>query len=394
MIEAPTMPQRQAFLRGVSFPSGSAAAASPNLSKEDKAERRKAKLKEVAEGSKKLTVPTSVAREEEEAVPMLRAASNKTNKTQALLAAMKDDSTPTRQPKKLPSVKPPPRRSIANYGAPALPSPSLKPPQTSKSQKPGSGFLSEVAMLDSKSGSKKTKQVYVEPVDPAKKEKYQMTRDGYRAVKKMSVSNVDYNVMSQDVANMQVTAEPLRFEGIVPKKKGKCLKLRWADEEELGAPLVEIRWIEADNKGRKANDSKGDLQAGAAARNLKHAAQKLQKENKDLLSGKEIKVDEVLKKVLSWNCRWLEEQKKQVQAPDVSGGSWPVVPLTADFVSGEHYVRMFVPLMLHELWAMISQEVEKRGQRREIAPVIVMEVVPEINKPYNQVLIQSFIEFG
>merc|ERR1719500_1480572 len=117
MIEAPTMPQRHAFLRGVSFPSGSAAAASPNLSKEDKAERRKAKLKE-----------------EEEAVPMLRAASNKTNKTQALLAAMKDDSTPSRQPKKLPSVKPPPRRSIANYGAPALPSPSLKPPQTSKSQ--------------------------------------------------------------------------------------------------------------------------------------------------------------------------------------------------------------------------------------------------------------------
>ena len=319
LIEAPAMPQR----RGVSFPSGGAAAvASPTLSmsKEDKVERRKAKLKEVAEGSKKATVPTSVAREEEEPVPVLRAASNKTNKTQALLAALKDDSTPTRQPKKLPSVKLPPRRSIPNYGAPPLSSPSLKPPESSRSQKPGSGFLSEVAMLDSKSGSKKTKLVFVEPVDPAKKEKYQVTKDGYRAVKKMSVSNVDYNVMSQDVANMQVTAEPLRFEGIVPKEKGKCLKLRWADEEP-GAALVEIRWIEADNKGRKANDSKGDLQAGAAARNLKNAAQKLQKEKSDLLSGKQIKVDEVLKKVLSWNCRWLEEQKKQMQAPGVTSSN-------------------------------------------------------------------------
>ena len=246
-------------------------------------------------------------------------------------------------------------------------------------------------MLDSKSGSKRTKQVFVEPVDPAKKEKYQVTKDGYRAVKKMSVSNVDYNVMSQDVANMQVNAEPLRFEGIAPKKKGKCLKLRWADEEP-GATLVEIRWIESENKGRKANDSKADLQAGAAARSLKQAAQKLQKEEANVLSGKDIKVDEVLKKVLSWNCRWLEEQKKQARAPDVSGGSWPVLPLTAEFESGEHYVRMFVPLMLHELWSMISQEVEKKaGLRREIAPVMVMEVVPEIGKPFNQVMIHIFV---
>ena len=347
-------------------------------------ERRKAKLKDLAEGSKKAPAPASVARGEEEAVPVLRAASNKTNKTQALLAALKDDSTPIRKP---PTGKLPLRRSMPNYGAPALPSSTSKQPESSKYQKPGSGFLSEVAMLDSKSGSKRTKQVFVEPVDPAKKEKYQVTKDGYRAVKKMSVSNVDYNVMSQDVANMQVNAEPLRFEGIAPKKKGKCLKLRWADEEP-GATLVEIRWIESENKGRKANDSKADLQAGAAARSLKQAAQKLQKEEANVLSGKDIKVDEVLKKVLSWNCRWLEEQKKQARAPDVSGGSWPVLPLTAEFESGEHYVRMFVPLMLHELWSMISQEVEKKaGLRREIAPVMVMEVVPEIGKPFNQVMI-------
>ena len=87
---------------------GSMRAAFPSLSKEDKAERRKAKLKEVAEGSKKASVLKTVTREEEETVPTLRAASNKTNKTQALLAALKDDSTPTRQPKKLPSLKPPP----------------------------------------------------------------------------------------------------------------------------------------------------------------------------------------------------------------------------------------------------------------------------------------------
>lgn len=370
------------FVGIVSSPSNSGVA-SPNLSKEEKMERRKAKLKEVAEGSKKATVSTPVLREEEEAVPVLRAASNKTNKTQALLAALTDDSTPIRQPKKPTSVKLPPRRSSANYNAPTLPSISAKSP---KSQKPNPGFLSEVAELDAKSGIKKSK--FVEP-DPSKKEKYQMTKDGYRAVKKMSVSNVDYNVLSQDVANIPVNVEPLRFEGIAPKKKGRGRKLSWADEEP-GASLVEIRWIEADNKGRKASDSKADLQAGAAARNLKHAAQK---EEKNLLSGKDFKVDEVLKQVLSWNCSWIEEQKKQVQAPDVCGAKWPVVTLTANFASGEHYIRMFVALMLHELWSMISQEVEKRGQRKEIAPVMVMEVVPEGDKPFNQVLVHSNLNF-
>ena len=75
---------------------------------------------------------------------------------------------------------------------------------------------------------------------------------------------------------------------------------------------------------------------------------------------------------------------------DVSGRSWPVVPLTADFVSGAHYIRRFLPLMFHELWAMISQEVEKkREERREIAPVMVMEVLSEIGKPFKQVFIHS-----
>ena len=114
LIDAPAMPQRQAFLRGVSFPSGGAAAASPSLSREDKVERRKAKLKDLAEGSKKATVSTSMVREEEEAVPLLRAPSNKPNKTQALLAALTDESTPTRQPRKVPTGKLPTRRSTSN----------------------------------------------------------------------------------------------------------------------------------------------------------------------------------------------------------------------------------------------------------------------------------------
>ena len=34
-----------------------------------------------------------------------------------------------------------------------------------------------------------------------KREKYVSTGDGYSKVKKMSVHNIDYNVMSQDLAN-------------------------------------------------------------------------------------------------------------------------------------------------------------------------------------------------
>merc|ERR1719474_813026 len=145
LIAAPDVPHRRSIHRGVSFPSDSGLAqpiASPSLSKEDKAERRKAKLKEVAEISKKANVPTRVTREEDESVPTLRAPSNKANKTQALLAAMKDDSTPTQDRKKAPPMKLPPSRHVPNYGAPTLPSPSPKPASSSSSRKPG--FLSEI----------------------------------------------------------------------------------------------------------------------------------------------------------------------------------------------------------------------------------------------------------
>merc|ERR1719233_464432 len=58
-----------------------------------------------------------------------------------------------------------------------------------------------------------------------KKEKYSATSDGYKSVNKMSMANIDYNILSQDdISRIHVNAKPLMFAGIEPKKSMKTKK--------------------------------------------------------------------------------------------------------------------------------------------------------------------------
>jgi hypothetical protein len=53
-------------------------------------------------------------------------------------------------------------------------------------------------------------------------------------------------------------------------------------------------------------------------------------------------------------------------------GKWELLPLPDTFSSWEEYRKIFIPLMLHELWAMIGREAtEKEEALRSVCNVHV-----------------------
>ena len=105
----------------------------------------------------------------------------------------------------------------------------------------------------------KTSASNLKPHKEKKDEKYTTTADGYKSVKKMSLSNIEFNV-SQDISKMPIKAKPLQFEGIKPKSiPGKAKKkLQWRDQD-FRSPLVDIKLIPAENMGKKCSESRESL---------------------------------------------------------------------------------------------------------------------------------------
>ena len=235
------------------------------------------------------------------------------------------------------------------------------------------GFLEDVASMDSNKAKEK-----------ARKEKYAVTEDGYKAVKKMSVANVDYNIMSQDISKMPVPhARPLEFSGITPSgdepsevRPGKK-RLRWRDENGMET-LVDIRLIEADNKGMKCGPGNKDLITTID----REEVVKFGNPGKRKPVCSEIDMSNVFKIILEWNPGWFEEQKKEAfknRAPPVEG-SYKLLPLPSSFSSQPEYTRIFLPLMLHELWASISAEYEDK--QPESVQVCVQEYAKDSTQQF------------
>jgi len=325
-------------------------------SKEELAVERKQKLKEVAERNKRPEVDkpeTAPAGKMKCSVP----------KNQKLLLEMQAEAKMG-----------PPRRKLDQGNADRLKTGIGRERRTSESdsrnnEKPAkienrrgsAGFLEEEATFDKKK----------------KKEKYATTSDGYKAVKKMSIANVDYNVMSQDISKMPIKAKPLQFAGIKPKEviPGKMKKkLRWRDQTGL-EPLVDVKEIPADNKGMKCGSGNKDF----------HRID-LKGGNKKATGPKEMAMDDIFKTILEWKCVWLEEQKKSDEPPPVQGG-WQLLPLTHTFSSGAEYTKIFLPLMLHELWSSVSGDYEEKlaGGREEIVPVCLQELCRDSTQQFNLV---------
>ena len=68
-----------------------------------------------------------------------------------------------------------------------------------------------------------------------------------------------------------------------------------------------------------------------------------------------VDMNQIFKKMLEWKCVWLEEQKKMKSPPPVHG-SLQLLPVPSSFVNPDDYDKVFLPLMLHELWASIRTE--------------------------------------
>ena len=223
-----------------------------------------------------------------------------------------------------------------------------------RTRKPSGNFLAaeEAADLDKK--------------EKAKREKYAFTGDGYKAVKKMSVHNVDYNIMSQDISKMPIKAKPLKFSGMFsepPKELTKKIKkkVRWRDETGM-EPLTDTKYIEPHNKGLKCGPGNKDLMTpisvGREGNKRKH--------------NKDIDMSNVFKGILEWNCAWPKEQKKsQNKEPPPAEGSYKLLPLPSSFSNLPEYQQIFLPLMFHELYSSVFEDYDENA---DSVPVCVQEV--------------------
>jgi len=218
---------------------------------------------------------------------------------------------------------------------------------------------------------------YTEKNDPVKldedqKKLYSETSDGYLVPKKMSVSNIAYQVAEKPEFSVRLP-EPqrARIGSILRRKCRKSVKKKhvgWRDQNGFHA-LMEVRDIPAENNGTKCstkNNKDGCVKAKDAS---DHSETKTIK--------KDVLMDDIFFSILNWNTAWLEEQKKMAEPPPVHQ-PWQLIPVTNTFSSWDEYRKIFLPLMLHELWSLLSREYEeKKLGREDVVPVCLQEVVQD-----------------
>jgi len=216
-----------------------------------------------------------------------------------------------------------------------------------------SGFLVDEARLDTK---KKEKSSILKK---EKTSKYAISSDGQRVSGKMTFSNIDYNVASQDISKMVIDTSKMppmpTFGFAKPKEKAKKRKsVRWKDTDGMG-DLVDTKLIPSCNTGVKPSSKNKDSIQIPLDTTTTITSKK-----------KELHLDDIFRDILAWNPLWMVEQKKkefQKEPPPVHN-KWRVSPVTLVYQSWDDYKRIFVPLMLHELWASITTEVTEKEERK------------------------------
>jgi len=90
-----------------------------------------------------------------------------------------------------------------------------------------------------------------------------------------------------------------------------------------------------------------------------------------------ITIDDIISYILQWNTAWLVEQRTRTEPPPVHH-PWPLMPVPSTFSSGQEYRRIFIPLMLQELWNNMFRDYEERINTGESnTPVFLQEVYPD-----------------
>jgi len=201
-------------------------------------------------------------------------------------------------------------------------------------------------------------------LDEERRKKYAETSDGYMVPKKMSVSNIEYSR-----TELQPVTRTLSLAtGSILKKKGKVnylkKKVSWLDHNGFHS-LVEVKEIPNENIGKKCNSM-----------NNKDNYVKVQQNSQCVTKSikKDVLMDDIFVSILNWNTAWLEEQKKMAEPPPVHH-PYQLIPVTNTFSNWEEYRKIFLPLMLQELWSSITREYEeKKNAREDIVPVCLQEV--------------------
>ena len=69
------------------------------------------------------------------------------------------------------------------------------------------------------------------------------------------------------------------------------------------------------------------------------------------------------------------------------GNCCPLLTPSAAASCGEEYTKIFLPLMLHELWSSVSASYEEKvvGGREEIVPVCLQEMCKDPTQQFNLV---------
>ena len=207
---------------------------------------------------------------------------------------------------------------------------------------------------------------------------YKETSDGYRVPKKMSVANVTYSSHDSSLDPMskshKPSTQPLTLKSILNVKKTKRMiqrKLRWKDQDGFNE-LALIKYIPAENQGKRV--TKQNNKDFSVKVKVVPASVSSTPDNKD---KKIITPDDILMTILTWNPAWLEEQKNQTEPPPVHP-QWQLIPVTTTYSSWWEYRRIFLPLMLQELWSVVTRDYEeKKGFGGSSLPVFLQEITPE-----------------
>ena len=303
-------------------------------SKEDIAEERRKRLKEISEktSSRKTEKPVS----DKAPVGVMKSS---VPKNQKLLQDMEQDF-----------LQPQRRRHSSNQ--------KTSKTQAASSSSSGAGFLENEVLKDKEK--------------LAKKDKYATTADGYKAVKKMSVDNVDYSVMSQDISKMLIdNVKPLQFPSLGVNADRSRKKVRWRDADGF-TTIVDVIYIEANNKGVCVG-------SGNKVREpeIRHFG------GVDNKRKPEIDMNTIFRIILDWKVVWLEQQHRVKKPPPLHPLYQPL-PLPSTFLNHDEYVKIFLPLMLLELWSKISVDHDEGSVDKCVElPSCIQEVSRDSNQGFN-----------
>ena len=199
--------------------------------------------------------------------------------------------------------------------------------------------------------------------------------DGGYVPKKLSLSDITLEKYQEPERKRTEVEKKTKVESIIlPRPRHNCdghkaprqkTTLKWSDQSGDGrVPLVSVRYIPSNNHGTK-------VEAAKIKKNFTDNTVRVKKVPVGLT------MDHIIAIILNWKMNWLEEQKKKSHPPPIlQKPIHNLLPVGQSFSSWINYQRTFLPLLMHEIWALVSRDYEEKkatpGQHS--FPVFIQQV--------------------